>query len=44
MVDVDVSLHEVAKMATSSLSIPPPDAFQRLGFCVRDEFLVSMCV
>ena len=44
MTDADIPLHEVVVMATSSLPIPPLDAFWRLGFSVLDGFLGSLGV
>lgn len=44
MVDAGLSLHEVMAMAKSSLPIPAPDAFRRLGFCVLKWFLVAVGV
>jgi hypothetical protein len=44
MIDANVLLHEVVTMAISFLPIPPPDAFQRLGFSVLNEFLGALDV
>jgi hypothetical protein len=40
--DVVAALCLVMKMALFSLPIPPPGDLWRLGFCLQDEFLVSL--